>query len=52
MVEDGSGMEGSSGRRMISGRSNVVKADLEKVRCDGGSALDSESCGLLGKNSR
>ena len=52
VVEGGSGMEGSSGRRMTSGRSDVAEDDFGKVGCGGGSRLDSGSCRLLEKSSR
>ena len=50
-MEGGSGTEGSSVRRMTSGRSDVAKTELEKGGCGEGSELESESCGLLGKSS-
>ena len=45
-------MEESSGRRMISERSDVMEADFENVGCNRGLKLDSESCAHLGENSR
>ena len=47
IVEDGSGMEGSSGRRITSGKLDVAEADFEKVGCGGSFGLDSGSCGVL-----
>jgi len=35
MVKGGSGMKGSSGRRMTSGRSDVAEDDFKKVGCGG-----------------
>ena len=49
MVEGGSGMEVSSGRRKTLGRSDAAEADFGKVGCGGGSGLDSGNCGLLGE---
>ena len=51
MTKGGSGMEGSSGRRMASGRLDVAEDVFKKVGCDGGSKLDSGSYGFLGGNS-
>ena len=47
IVEDGSKMEGASGRRITSGKLNVAEAGFRKVGCGASSRLDSESCGLL-----
>ena len=38
MVEDDSVMEGSSGQRMTSGRSDVTKANFEKAECHNASS--------------
>ena len=51
VVEGGSEMEGSLGRRMILEKSDVAEADFRKAGCDGGSELNSESCELLGESS-
>ena len=57
VVEDGPNMEGSSGRRTTSKKSDVVEADRHRScflenECDRGCELDSEECGLLGESSR
>jgi len=59
-VEDGSEMEGSSGRKFTSGKLDVTDMVLHlgvfgtggspgKARRGGGSGMDSVTCGCLGK---
>ena len=51
MVERGSGMIGSSGRRITSERSDVVEVDFEKADVTEDPVRTLRVCGLLEENS-